>query len=419
MKKLTKAIISWMLIASICLSGVNVTYAKTDYSKYSAKVCGWGLSRNTDHKTPTGSYPYSGFKLSKYNACYVGDTSSKVVYLTFDCGYENGNTKAILDTLKKNKIKAIFFVTKYFVDSQPDLVKRMKKEGHLVGNHTANHINLGKASPEKIKEELTAVEKAVKKKTGYTIDKFVRPPEGGYSERALKVMQDMGYSTIFWSAAWMDWDVNNQPSVDFVVGQIKTYHHKGMIPLIHNTSSADTKALPGIIKVLKDNGYTFKSVDEIFKKTPSVKTKLSSERYTGEKIVLEIKTKSKGKQTIKYYQNNKKVKAPVNAGKYYAIIKIKSTKKYKEVKKKINFSIKKAKPEIKIALSEKIEKGQQYEPTIETSCVVKSIELIYYSSLGEVIDKPVEAGEYFVSAHVKATSNYYKASSKKISFIIY
>ena len=145
---------------------------------------------------------------------------------------------------KEKNIKAIFFVTKPYIEGNAKLVKRMKKEGHLVGNHTSTHPRLGECNMAKIKSELKSVEKCMKKKTGYIIDKFVRPPEGNYSINALKAMQDMGYTTVLWSLAWYDYNPSDQPSTDYVVGRFKSYYHKGMIPLLHAISKADTKALP-------------------------------------------------------------------------------------------------------------------------------------------------------------------------------
>lgn len=254
-------IISLLLIFSLLFS--NIPGNAKSYSKYSTKAVEWGLGLRKDHKKPGGNVPYHGFSLKKYNSIYTGKTNKKYIYLSFDCGYENGQTKKILDILKKNKVHAIFFVTKPYIEENAKLVKRMKKEGHLVGNHTSTHPRLSKCSVSRIKAELKGVEKAMKKKTGYKIDKFIRPPEGNYSERALKVMQDMGYTTVFWSLAWYDYDEAHQPSVGYVVNRFKTYYHKGMLPLLHAISSADTKALPQIIKFMKSKKYKFMALDTL------------------------------------------------------------------------------------------------------------------------------------------------------------
>ena len=164
--------------------------------------------------------------------------------------------------LRKNKIKAVFFVTESYVKSNPKLVKRMKKDGHLVGNHTCTHPKLPTKSVSQIKKEVKGCAKTMKKLTGYTMDKYIRPPEGCYSQRTLKVLQDMGYSTIFWSLAWHDWDPKNQPGKESVIGKFKTYYHPGMMPLIHVVSKSDTEALPEVIKYMKSKGYSFGEISD-------------------------------------------------------------------------------------------------------------------------------------------------------------
>ena len=218
---------------------------------------GWGVSMHADHTTPGGNVP-KGVSLKKYQAYYVGNTKEKVMYLTFDCGYEGGYTRKILKTLKKENLKAIFFVTKPFIEENPKLVKKMKKEGHLVGNHQLSKCNVAK-----IRKEINDCAKTMKKLTGYNMDAFIRPPEGVYSLRALKVIKDMGYKTILWSIAYYDYDPQNQPSVDYVVNKFKTYYHKGAIPLLHIVSKADCEALPKIIRLMHSKKYHFKTLNEL------------------------------------------------------------------------------------------------------------------------------------------------------------
>lgn len=260
MKKIKK-IICLILTCSLLCSGTQNTTASKKH--YLAKSVDWGLGLNKNHATPGGTLPYNGFSLKKYNTIFTGNTKKKYIYLTFDCGYENGYTKKILNILKEKNIKAIFFVTKPYIEGNAKLVKRMKKEGHLVGNHTSTHPRLGECNTDKIRSELKSVEKCMKKKTGYKLDKFVRPPEGNYSELALKTMQDMGYTTVLWSLAWYDYNPSDQPSTDYVVGRFKSYYHKGMIPLLHAISKADTNALPKIIKYMKSKKYEFRTLDTI------------------------------------------------------------------------------------------------------------------------------------------------------------
>ena len=318
----------------------------TDYSKYSNAEVNWGLSLRKDHTAPAGTYPSGMTDLSEYGGYYkgTGDPKDPTVYLTFDCGYENGNTGLILDTLKKYRIKAIFFVTKPFVQSNADLVKRMKKEGHLVGNHTATHPNLTTKSPEQIQAELGDTADLMKELTGYKMDRFIRPPAGQYSVRVLKVIKDMGYKTIFWSLAWYDYDPDDQPSVAYVVDRFATYHFNGLIPLMHNTSTADTQALPQVIETLKAAGYRFGTLDEIGKQKSKIVISVKKENdYTGAPVKVRIKKKvGDGRVTLIYYDKNKKKlkEAPTEPGTYFVKAKLSATKKYtKAISKKKRFTI--------------------------------------------------------------------------------
>ncbi len=325
----------FLVYISIMLCLVSVPVHATDYSAYSNSQADWGLTLHTDHTPPVGTYPYGVSDITPYKAYYMGeaDKNKPVIYLTFDCGYENGNTAAILDTLKAKKVKATFFVTKPFVTENPQLVKRMKKEGHLVGNHTATHPNLTTKTPEQIQNELNSTRDAMKELTGYEMDKFIRPPAGQYSIRVLKVIKDMGYKTVFWSLAWYDYDVNDQPSVSYVLERFNKYHFNGLIPLMHNTSTADTAALPQVISRLKSQGYRFGKLDELGKKDNyvSVKVKKKTE-YTGEPVKVSVKKKAGKVKLIYYDKNKKKLKAaPVKPGVYYVRAKVSATKKYKKI----------------------------------------------------------------------------------------
>lgn len=237
-----------------------------DYNQYSNEKISFGLGLHTDHTVPSADRP-KGVKLKDYNAYYYDIYAKRreepVVYFTFDCGYENGYTKKILKTLKEKEVKAIFFVTEAYIKSAPKLVKRMKKEGHLVGNHTCSHPQLTGCSVSRIKKELNQCAKTMKKLTGYEMDRYIRPPEGVYSVRVLKILQDMGYATFLWSLAYYDYDTEKQPGKDYVISKFKTHHFNGMIPLIHAISKSNTEALPEVIDFLKEEGYQFGTVDEI------------------------------------------------------------------------------------------------------------------------------------------------------------
>ncbi len=255
-----------VLCLVILFISVPARVSARDYSRYSNTPVAFGLNLRTDHKKPGCDKPRGVKDLSSYQTFYCNTKAykkkKKVIYLTFDCGYENGNTGKILNTLKKEKVKAIFFVTEPYIRQNKKLVKRMKKEGHLVGNHTCTHPRMPALSVSRMKKEVSQCEKTMKKKTGYTMDPYMRPPEGVYSVRMMKVMQDMGYSTMLWSLAYYDYDEHDQPSVSFVLRKFKKHHFCGMMPLLHVISSADRKALPKIISSMKKKGYRFGTVDE-------------------------------------------------------------------------------------------------------------------------------------------------------------
>lgn len=237
-----------------------------DYSALSQKYNSWWFKRNMDH-LPSGAQ--EEFDIGQYRAFYLdtsamkGKTVNKVIYLTFDCGYDNGYTEPMLDVLKKHKAKATFFVTQTYIRDSTEIVKRMKEEGHMVGNHTITHPNLCEASVEKIREEIVGCQEYMKEATGYDMDMYFRPPKGEYSEYLLQVAKDLGYTTVFWSMAYLDYDVNNQPSVDHVIEHWQKYYHPGAIPLIHNVSSANAAALDTVLTNLEKEGYHFGTLDEI------------------------------------------------------------------------------------------------------------------------------------------------------------
>lgn len=249
----------WQLSEAIPIKNEN-------YGQYSNELNAWWFIRKNDH-SPSGSG--EGFPIAPYSAYYRDTTvtdEDKVVYLTFDCGYENGFTPAILDTLAEKGIKVLFFVTKNFITQNPEYVVRMKEEGHLVGNHTVRHLSSPSLTPEELEKELNEVAKTMYELTGYKIDPFFRPPMGEYSERTLKTAQDMGYSSIFWSIAFYDYDVDNQPGKAYVIDHFTTYHHNGTIVLLHNTSQSDTEALGDVIDLLKAEGYRFGMLTEVAEK---------------------------------------------------------------------------------------------------------------------------------------------------------
>lgn len=224
---------------------------------------GWGYVISKNHKTP---YVSTNTKklLKKYDAYYVHNTKEKVIYLTFDLGYENGNTSKILSALDKHNVKATIFVCKAFIDNNPKGLKRMVKEGHAVGNHTVNHIALSQLSTERIKNELDRVNQAYKKVTGKDMPKIVRPPEGGYSEKSLADTKKLGYTSIFWSISLPnDWNIKNQPSKEKTLSLFPSQYHNGAIVLLHGVSPAVADNLDQMLTQLEKKGYHFKLITDI------------------------------------------------------------------------------------------------------------------------------------------------------------
>ena len=227
---------------------------KLDNTRYS-----WWITMNSQHKTP-GIPPKAQELISKHDGIYVGDTGKKAVYLTFDEGYENGYTPKILDTLKENDVKALFFVTGPYVKGHGELVKRMLDEGHLVGNHSVNHPSLPMSSDKDLENELYGLEKQFSAKFGKGF-KYMRPPRGEYSEKVLAAAKQLGYKTVFWSFAYRDFETNNQKGADYAYNMVMKNLHNGAVILLHAVSRDNAEALDRIIKDIKSQGYTISPFD--------------------------------------------------------------------------------------------------------------------------------------------------------------
>lgn len=221
----------------------------------------WGLSFQEEGQPPVANATHE--ELAKYDAFYAEDTQEKVLYLTFDCGFENGNTPAILDALKKHNAKAAFFVVGNYVSTSPELLKRMVEEGHIVGNHSYHHPDMSQMGKEEFKEELEELEKLYEQTTGKTMLKYYRPPQGKYSENNLKIAKELGYKTFFWSLAYVDWNVNNQPTKQEAFDKLLTRVHPGAIVLLHNTSKTNGQILDELLTKWEEMGYTFKPLSEL------------------------------------------------------------------------------------------------------------------------------------------------------------
>ena len=220
---------------------------------------GWWISLNKTHQ-PTTVTPEIKNLIDKHNGIYIGDTSKKVVYLTFDEGYENGYTPMILDTLKKNDVKALFFVTGPYVKDQGSLIKRMLDEGHQVGNHSVNHPSLPTVGYAGLEKELLGLEQQFTEKFGKGF-KYMRPPMGEYSQRTLEAAKQMGYKTVFWSYAYKDYDVKDQKGADYAYKMVMDNLHNGAVYLLHAVSKDNAEALDRIIKDIKAQGYEIRPFD--------------------------------------------------------------------------------------------------------------------------------------------------------------
>jgi len=188
----------------------------------------------------------------------------KVIYLTFDAGYENGNVEKTVDILKEHEVPGAFFVLRHFVEKNPELCKKMKENGNLVCNHTSSHPCITKISEDDLKREIEELENVYRDLTGYEMDRYFRPPEGTYSEEALRRVSNLGYRTVFWSLAWADWDNNNQKTPEYAMGKIMPRIHNGTILLLHPTSDTNTKILGEMISSLKEKGFRFASLEELW-----------------------------------------------------------------------------------------------------------------------------------------------------------
>lgn len=227
-----------------------------------AQSTGWGLSFQEEGKRPAGNASIDDLK--QYNAYYASDTDQKIIYLTFDAGYENGNTPAILDALKKHQAPAVFFVVGNFIKDNPDLIRRILAEGHIIGNHTMTHPDLPQiSSMDAFQKELQDVEELYTSLTGEAMTKFYRPPRGIYSTENLSMAKELGYSTFFWSLAYVDWIQDQQPSREEVFQKLLTRIHPGAIVLLHNTSSTNAEILDELLTRWEEMGYEFHSLKEL------------------------------------------------------------------------------------------------------------------------------------------------------------
>ncbi len=221
----------------------------------------WGLGFGAEGTQPTGNV--SADELKKYDAYYVGGKEEKVLYLTFDCGYENGNTEPILDALKKHNAPATFFVVGHFLESAPEIVRRMVADGHTVGNHTYHHPDMSAISDTaSFQKEMDDVSSLFKDITGQELAKYYRPPQGKYSTENLSMAKELGYRTFFWSLAYVDWNADNQPTKDEAFDKLLGRIHPGAIVLLHSTSKTNGEILDELLTKWEEMGYTFRPLSD-------------------------------------------------------------------------------------------------------------------------------------------------------------
>ena len=261
-KKLIGAALCLIIVAAAVISWIGFSNRDDGAVEAAESNDNWGLSFQEEGKTPVGNATPEFLK--QYNAYFCGNSEDKKIYLTFDCGYENGYTPAILDALEKHNVKAAFFVVGNYLETSPDLVKRMVEEGHIVGNHTYHHPDMSQISdPASFQEEITSLEKKYQEITGLEMQKFYRPPQGKYSESNLKMAQELGYQTVFWSLAYVDWYVDQQPTQEEAYAKLLPRIHPGAVVLLHSTSKINAEILDDLLTKWEQEGYTFGTLNEL------------------------------------------------------------------------------------------------------------------------------------------------------------
>ncbi|KAA9031181.1 delta-lactam-biosynthetic de-N-acetylase [Niallia endozanthoxylica] len=271
MKRLMKQLIIAGVLLFVSVSSVSA-------ESYPNRPIHWGFKKASDGIPAEAGQEWDDI-LKRHGAYYKGDPNKKDIYLTFDNGYENGYTEKVLNVLKKEKVPATFFVTGHYLETEPKLVKRMVKEGHIVGNHSWHHPDLTQVSDERLKEELEKVKEKTEELTGVKTMNYIRPPRGIFSERTMALANDEGYTHVFWSLAFKDWQTDQQKGAQYSYDNIMRQIHPGAVLLLHTVSKDNAEALESVIKDLKKQGYTFKSLDDLTKKnTKDRKTKKQKQK---------------------------------------------------------------------------------------------------------------------------------------------
>ena len=248
-----------LVLAALC---AMLALGWAQFTQEAVPALSWGLSFQTEGQTPLS--PTDRKTLSRYDAAFVGNTGEKVLYLTFDAGYENGCTAQILDVLQKHQVSAAFFLVGNYMEKNADLVRRMVQEGHTVGNHTMHHKDMSKLTGEAFRDELTQLESLYRDITGEALPKFYRPPQGNYTLDNLEEAKNCGYKTVFWSLAYADWDNEHQPTAEQALSKLLPRTHNGAVILLHSTSKTNAAILDQLLTEWKDMGYRFASLEELF-----------------------------------------------------------------------------------------------------------------------------------------------------------
>ena len=250
----------WMLC---CVILIGAVLGFLQFRSNAIETGNWGLSFRSEGQPPVGNAGIQ--ELTKYDAAYIGNTSEKVIYLTFDAGYENGCTEKILDILQKHDVPAAFFLVGNYIEKNADLVRRMVEDGHIVGNHTMHHYDMSKLSDKAaFSKELTDLEDLFRETTGKEMPKYYRPPQGTYSADNLKMAKELGYKTVFWSLAYVDWNNDAQPTAKYAFSKLLPRTHNGAVVLLHSTSTTNAEILDELLTQWKEQGYAFQSIDKLF-----------------------------------------------------------------------------------------------------------------------------------------------------------
>jgi peptidoglycan-N-acetylmuramic acid deacetylase len=253
---------TWIVLGAVVCCLV-LTFGQ--YFFAARETVSWGLHFSADNQPP--SAPADRDSLRKLDTAYMGDPGSKVIWLTFDAGYENGSTEAILDALQKHNAPAVFFLCGNYLERNPDLVRRMAAEGHTVGNHTMHHPDMSAVTdPAKFEAELSELAALYEQITGKPMEKYYRPPQGKYSDGNLEQAKKLGYKTVLWSLAYADWDNENQPDPAQAVEKLTKRVHNGAVVLLHSTSKTNAQILDQLLTQWENMGYRFAPIGELFKR---------------------------------------------------------------------------------------------------------------------------------------------------------